>query len=226
MYRGTTSDIVYIQQLGRALSSGSNHSCIVFDIVDNLHRKAVFDITDSPAEPAGLEGDIHYDGGDAFPSTSNISPNKGTGGSVDVGGHITGGDEPWWRGANRISREDVIVTGNEATYKELIAKAVAEPMLQRCMEAFEAHFRRWCINNNIPYPISDSDLESLYNLSKDDFVAYFKNTIETKGIEYPMGDAARLLQIGKKRDDGIPLEIFAKWKNVSIKSILDTLGVA
>lgn len=40
MYRGTSSSTIYIQQLGRALSTGSENACIVFDVVDNLHRKA------------------------------------------------------------------------------------------------------------------------------------------------------------------------------------------
>lgn len=46
MYRATKSDIIYIQQLGRALSSGSDTESIVFDVVDNLHRKAVYLLND------------------------------------------------------------------------------------------------------------------------------------------------------------------------------------
>ena len=42
MYRCTTSSIIFSQQLGRALSSGSDRQCLVFDIVDNLHRKSAF----------------------------------------------------------------------------------------------------------------------------------------------------------------------------------------
>ena len=44
MYRCTGSPIVYSQQLGRAMSSGSNKRCLVFDIVDNLHRKTAFEL--------------------------------------------------------------------------------------------------------------------------------------------------------------------------------------
>ena len=46
MYRATVSDIIYIQQLGRALSSGNQTQSIVFDVVDNLHRKAVYQLND------------------------------------------------------------------------------------------------------------------------------------------------------------------------------------
>lgn len=42
MYRGTSSSTIYNQQLGRALSTGKTDSCVVFDVVDNLHRKAVY----------------------------------------------------------------------------------------------------------------------------------------------------------------------------------------
>lgn len=44
MYRGTSSSIIFNQQLGRALSSGNSKACIVFDVVDNLHRKATFEL--------------------------------------------------------------------------------------------------------------------------------------------------------------------------------------
>ena len=44
MYRGTQSNTIFTQQLGRALSAGTNNSAIVFDIVDNLHRKAVYEL--------------------------------------------------------------------------------------------------------------------------------------------------------------------------------------
>ena len=46
MYRGTSSDIIFLQQLGRAFSSGAKHASIVFDVVDNLHRKAICDNID------------------------------------------------------------------------------------------------------------------------------------------------------------------------------------
>lgn len=44
MYRGTSSSIVFNQQFGRALSSGDGQPCVVFDIVDNIHRKNVYNI--------------------------------------------------------------------------------------------------------------------------------------------------------------------------------------
>lgn len=44
MYRGTQSNVCFTQQLGRAFSSNAKHAPIIFDWVDNLHRKSVFEI--------------------------------------------------------------------------------------------------------------------------------------------------------------------------------------
>lgn len=46
MYRCTSSSIIFAQQLGRVFSSGSSRQCLVFDIVDNLHRKSVFTLSE------------------------------------------------------------------------------------------------------------------------------------------------------------------------------------
>ena len=43
MCRCTGSSTIYSQQIGRALSTGTDARCLVFDIVDNLHRRSVFD---------------------------------------------------------------------------------------------------------------------------------------------------------------------------------------
>ena len=44
MYRGTSSNIIYTQELGRALSSGTKKRAIVFDIMDNLHNQALYEV--------------------------------------------------------------------------------------------------------------------------------------------------------------------------------------
>lgn len=44
MYRGTSSNIIYLQELGRVLSTGTDRPAIVFDVVDNLHNNAMYDI--------------------------------------------------------------------------------------------------------------------------------------------------------------------------------------
>ena len=48
MMRSTNSDIVYCQQLGRALSSGENsRTALVLDVVNNINRRALIDTTDN-----------------------------------------------------------------------------------------------------------------------------------------------------------------------------------
>ena len=48
MYRATSSSIIFNQQLGRGLSSGAKHPALVFDIVDNLHRRAAYELLEEP----------------------------------------------------------------------------------------------------------------------------------------------------------------------------------
>lgn len=68
MYRSTNSNIIYVQQLGRVLSSGTDSKTVVFDVVDNLHRKAVYDInvkakkTRKGGPGAKVETPWHVDG--------------------------------------------------------------------------------------------------------------------------------------------------------------------
>lgn len=44
MYRGTKSGIIYTQQLGRVLSTGSDKAGIVFDVVDNIHVESLYSL--------------------------------------------------------------------------------------------------------------------------------------------------------------------------------------
>lgn len=135
MYRGTESGTVFIQQLGRALSSGSTDAAIVFDVVDNLHRKSLYSdlktrnmkksrvkLIDKTAMDKGSSGENseHTDSnGDGI----EITPSNG-----------------WWHHANDILAEDLRVSDFMATYKEVIAKAVAEPISMRARSAFEEWF--------------------------------------------------------------------------------------
>lgn len=253
MYRGTKSDIIYVQQLGRALSSGASTPCLVFDIVDNLHRKAVFELQKEPLE-------ICPDGPLGYKTIWKVVENKENGKKEVVneedgrkGPFIIGDDNKvlntkgnptrlwiendgylwapikqtkdnrWINSVDKILAEDLHMSSTMASYREIIAKAVAEPMSQRVKEAWEAHFRRWCEVNNLPYPISDEDLKKLFLTSKEEFTNTYRNIILKKGWDYPMGDVKKLKKLGKDGSEMIPLEMFAKWKNVSIKAITDLL---
>ena len=190
MYRGTHSSIIYSQQLGRVLSSGSDKPGLVIDIVDNMHRMAVYDL--------GVrenESKIRAREYAAF---------KGLGLKVGRGNKIvdeTGGDTPFAirdgkvvdlagnetnfivtvdnkghkhiemnpkytspkmkYNCNTLTCEDLIPTGHAASYRELIRKLVAEPVAQRCKQVAELHFKKWCVVNGLDYPITNEQLAEL-----------------------------------------------------------------
>lgn len=161
MYRGTSSSIIFNQQLGRALSTGNSNSCIVFDIVDNLHRKCVYELYDKSKVRKKKRKTL---------ATADLEELTG----IDIKGMSKAevddlrqqlisdldidNQEKWWKFCNDFGPEDLYATGNEATYRELIAKAVAEPVAQRCKRAQEEHFKRWCIMNKQPYPSTREEL--------------------------------------------------------------------
>jgi hypothetical protein len=125
---------------------------------------------------------------------------------------------------NTIRREDIIMDGREATYREIIAKLVAEPVHQRCKMALELHFRKWCFARGIPYPITNEEMERLAGLTRKDFMAEFERNVNAISPDYPLHDVKRLLTIAD--EVGIPpLRMFAKLKNVSIPQILEVMGV-
>lgn len=251
MYRGTTSNIVFTQQLGRALSAGSNNSAIVFDVVDNLHRKAVYDLNTKPkyASPVYKEKKqdtpfcisptdnqsiviIDQDGVEHktiyhFDDNNDIVDNHNNPSTLvyDITKNRIINISTTDKDTNQITEYCLNATGHMATYRELIAKAVAEPMIQRCKYALEYHFRSWCFYNNMPYPISNKEMQTMYGMSKGDFYDHFVDIIKNNQIAYPLQDAAQLLAIGTDGDMNIPLSLCTSVKNVSIQQFLDVFNI-
>jgi superfamily II DNA or RNA helicase len=255
MYRGTKSNTIFVQQLGRALSAGANNSAIVFDVVDNLHRKAIYELraslvskrtktakskrrakstfykldedtlkivaVDSKGKKTPSMYHIDDDTGLIYDNKGNLSTLVWDSSTNEV--YDNGADTD--KDINVITKECLNAVGHMATYRELIAKAVAEPMTQRCKFALEMHFRSWCLKHKIKYPISDSDLEKLYGRSKNEFYAEFCDILRDNKIAYPLQDAKELLAIGENDSTDVPLRICAKARNVSIKQILDVFGL-
>lgn len=249
MYRCTKSDIIYGQQLGRAFSSGNPNPPIVFDVVDNLHRKGVFDLLPQKAKAVPTskrrnttvscgwhvdsKGVIVDQDGDEAPlvlKDGNVYDNQGnlTNFVVAPNGEIK--DDEKYRpsgmkcNVNTITEEDVIMEMTESTYRELIAKLVAESVHQRCKMALELHFRKWCLAHGLPYPITNEEMERLSKLTREDFMKEFEAQIQHLSPDYPLHDVKKLLSLAD--DVGIPpLRMFAKLKNVSIPQILDVMGV-
>lgn len=250
MCRCTKSNTIFVQQLGRALSVGTNNSAIVFDIVDNLHRKAIYELKQKISDKKRTYSDRSHrndtkysvgedgksivftdDDGNIIETQYHI--NK-TGEIVDAYGNLS----PFVispdnkvvyesNGTNKnicsFTENSFIATGHIATYKELLAKAVAEPTVQKCKFAIELHFRTWCHNHNVPYPISKVDLNRLYNLDKDEFYKEFCKIINDNKINYPLNDVKKLLRIGAGNSKDVPLSICAEARQVSMKNLLDVM---
>lgn len=250
MYRGTVSDIVYTQQLGRALSSGSENACVVIDIVDNIHRKAVWNITNtSPIDTTSTNSEGNYGvshggsyrGGSGRKIDLDEYRGKSNKVKISVGGRkeVHNGktmvllpdeyynkrtnsiDIAWWRNPSRVYPTDLQMTGHEASYREIIAKAVGESLSKRCMEAFELHFRRFCRDNNLEFPAKWSEIKDKTGYNRDDIVKDLIKVIHDGEYPYPLGDEEKILTA-----TSIPLDAFAKWKNVSVRNILDVMKIS
>lgn len=234
MYRGTQSNIIYIQQLGRALSSGSDKPCIVFDVVDNIHRKALYEMqcskikTNYTVNPTPeVLSKLTKDQLDKFNNKDlrcRIELRDDNYIVLATGEHWDSKKKEikgsWWTRSNNVEREDLFASGFEATYRELIAKAVAEPISHLCREAINLHFRRWCRDNNIKYPITKKELKDMYGIPEKKWREAFKDVMEKNGLDYPWQDADKIMNCAV-----VPLDVFAREKNVSIPRILELLGV-
>lgn len=261
MYRGTSSNIIYVQQLGRVLSAGSKNPALVFDIVDNLHRKAVYELNETPSDAdllsmkkkyrpsnktvwtvsndgiirdrngqkAPLALDIHGHIVDLQGNLTNMTVDKNTG---DV---LTTPPDAQILNGNLISSQDIhridlseslYANGHEATYREVIAKAVAEPMSQRCRLALLLHFRKWCESNQIPYTGIQTMVDTLKTENGHQFMQDFSDFIKRSKINYPLHDIKALTAYGEDQSSNIPLRICAIVKNVSVRSILDLIETA
>lgn len=139
MYRGTVSGIIYTQQLGRALSSGTDNACIVFDIVDNIHREALYDVLGHKSKNTVKRKKRLKELEDKLASniTENTEPlSEQEELELKALHRVFNQDKHWWVRANDLEPEDLIATGHEATYRDLIAKTVAEPISMRCRQAY------------------------------------------------------------------------------------------
>lgn len=256
MYRGTKSNTIFTQQLGRALSAGADSSAIIFDVVDNLHNKAIYELYVKDARSAGKKGErqvpraaldnyeldarsnrilfkdtdgslietqYHLDkksgkivDRQGNPSTFNISPDGKITNSADLLSDS--------RHINAITQECLHATGHEAKYRDIIAKAMAEPLVQRCKYALQIHFRSWCLVHGVKYPISDEKLSDLYGLDIQDFYGEFKKIIKDSKIKYPLSDAAKLLAIGKGSNAvDVPLSICCEARGISVDQLTDII---
>lgn len=141
MYRGTNSGIVYTQQLGRALNSGSSNAGLVFDIMDNLHRETMYDVlghANAKTEEKKTrfyelqKADILYkETHDVAYALTLAEREEYNELKIFMQRYARAGGSQ-----NMLQPEDLLTTGYEATYREIIAKTVAEPISMRCRQAY------------------------------------------------------------------------------------------
>ncbi|MBQ8193549.1 MAG: DEAD/DEAH box helicase family protein [Bacilli bacterium] len=195
MYRGTYSSIIYAQQLGRVLSSGDTKQKIVFDIVDNIHRKSLYSTLGKNTTNQYLTEEEVLE----YKELVNRTHDKDeTGRPINLTAEETNrliklsklmkkkkDDALGKTNCNILYQEDLIVTKYAATYKEIIAKTVAEPVVMRCKQAWA----RWIEKGG------DASI-----LSRDYILA----------------------QVAPK---GVPLEPFCKLKHVTVDKVLEVMGI-
>lgn len=159
MYRGTASSIVYSQQLGRILNTGSKERKIVFDVVDNIHtgcfyyvygkrRKEVIE-KQKRFKILKHKKELFYAGeGDPLTKEEEEDFKKL---SREIGTY----NSQWYHDINYIEKKDLVASGHMAKYEELIAKIVAEPMMTRIHQAAV----RWVEKGGIPYDTAEKILQ-------------------------------------------------------------------
>ena len=196
MYRGTYSNIIYAQQLGRVLSSGDTKRKIVFDVVDNIHRKSLYNILSENERSYHLTEEETQEYKELVNRTHDRDINgnnipltaKEYNRFIELSKKMKY-DKDSKLGkvhANVLYPEDLIATKYAATYKELIAKTVAEAISMRCRQAWN----RWVEKGGDP------------SIMTRDYI------------------------LGQKAPEAVPLGPFCKLKNVSINAVLTEMGIA
>lgn len=133
MFRATKSSIVYTQQLGRALCAGGKEPCVVIDIVDNIHRKAAYGLFGNGGSKTTDKVRIPNDDADEERDIREVTNVE----TVSVNGELA---------------EVMDMLSVQATYKELIAKAVAEMIHMNCCRVRNEHKELWRSRFNESYP--------------------------------------------------------------------------
>lgn len=195
MYRGTSSSIIYVQQLGRALSTGDTHPKIVLDIVDNIHRKSLYTMmservavnanvsTEELREYVDLVSRTHDKDVEGNPIALNSEELSRL---IELRQQIQKHTKASGKtGCNLLSSEDLVVSSYEATYREFIAKTVAELISMKCRQAWN----RW---------------------------------LEKGGDASVL---TREYILNQQAPEAVPLAPFCTLKNVSVNAVLDAMNI-
>ena len=199
MYRGTKSDIVYIQQLGRVLTSATDATAgIIIDVVDNLHQRAAYQSGIASAEDIDTEMMERFK---KYDSGEEKVPVWGKYDQIELNAQIrrfegkSDSETEYGREGYQLTKEDLesmdlYAEEKEASYRELIAKTVAEARSIRCRKAWT----RWTEERG-------------------------KTRDENGRI------LTRAEVLAQKAPEEIPLPPFCRSKQVSIDAVLDEMGI-
>lgn len=170
MYRCTNSSTIYIQQLGRALSTGSKNSCVVFDVVDNLHRKSMFNLAPANNRRRKNKPVTKKDRIKALMSELGDELSKEEAALLEkyIEDNLMTEDEEAfntvWSKINEIQKEDIYAVDYLATYREMIAKVVAEVKHERIKRAAEEYFRITCDKYGMEIPKTIGELKKMKDM--------------------------------------------------------------
>ena len=189
MYRCTTSNIVYIQQLGRALSS-KKHG-IIIDVVNNIGRKALYDnyVRNEEVSYKSRQRIQEIVNG-TYKNTYIVLDNNGNELEIDKNyyydrdtGNVV---QKWTRFCNALSKDDYLVSGVEATRKQLEKKVIAESFIQVAHKVLLNYFKLWCNEVvHIPFPISFKQMYEAYGYKREDFITWFDTILQEEHINFP-----------------------------------------
>lgn len=206
MYRMTNSSIIYAQQLGRVINSGSETHGLVFDVVDNIHRRSLYELMNEPSEDVKEERAVlaAYERRiamteDEINEYGNLSQNEIEEYLMLKAKYEPIGDSKRFGRYDGLCASDLIVTSFSASYKDLIEKTVAEPVSMRCRQTYEY----WVRSGG-------------------------KTTGEYAGIAGVLMQekAARAINYGYCNNEvstNVPITPFAKVKKVSVECVLETI---
>lgn len=189
MYRCTSSNIVYIQQLGRALFSHKHG--LVIDIVNNIKRKALYDNYCraeelSYKERQKMEQQANGTWSDTYITTDSEGNEIELDKSLILDKDTNEIRVKWQRQYAPITADDFILTGIEAKRKDLEKKIIAESFAQVAHKFLLNYFKIWCEKIvHIPFPISVKQMELVYGYTREEFVEWFDNVLVEENITFP-----------------------------------------
>lgn len=207
MYRCTISSTVYVQQFGRALSTGTDKPCVCFDVVDNLHRKAIYNLN-VEGKRRKVKGVTKKERVERMLNDVKelLSEREIELMEAFISDNLQADDldefNKTYYGINKIEESDLNAIDHLAEYRELIAKTVFEIKHERIKRAAGEYFRIKRDKCNVPIPNNIKDLKKMKNIPPElQIFLKWQSITEEDLLEYLDPDKTGLIQIDKIEND-------------------------